>query len=100
MKVNIHPTYIDSQVVCACGNAFTTRSTKATITTDVCAKCHPFFTGEQRFLDTKGRVEEFQKKQKFASSMKSVLDAKKAKKAGKGANAGETKSLSELLAEA
>jgi large subunit ribosomal protein L31 len=98
MKLSIHPNYIESQVACACGHVFATRSTKPTIKIDVCSKCHPFFTGEQRFLDTKGRVEEFQKKQQFASSMKPVLDAKKAKKAGKSTT-GETKSLRDLLAE-
>ncbi len=98
MKTGIHPNYVDSQVVCSCGHVFSTRSTKVTITIDVCAKCHPFFTGEQRFLDTKGRVEEFQKKQQFATTMKPVLEAKKAKKAGK-ATSGETKSLRDLLAE-
>lgn len=49
--------------MCACGNTFTVGSTKAAINVDICAKCHPFFTGEMRFVDTMGRVERFQKKQ-------------------------------------
>ena len=59
MKSGIHPKYVDATVVCACGNTWTTRSTKANLRTDVCSKCHPFFTGEQRIVDTAGRVERF-----------------------------------------
>ncbi len=98
MNAAIHPAYVETKVVCACGTSFTTRSTKEMISTDVCSKCHPFFTGEHRFIDTKGRVEEFQKKQKYAESMKDVLAKKKAKKAGKSSDA-EGKSLRELLSE-
>ncbi|MCC6957109.1 MAG: 50S ribosomal protein L31 [Anaerolineales bacterium] len=63
MKKDIHPTYYpDAQVVCACGNTWTTGSTKKLIRTDVCSKCHPFFTGEQRIVDTEGQVDRFYKK--------------------------------------
>ncbi len=63
MKKNIHPTYYnDAQVICACGNTWTTGSTKKVIHTDVCYKCHPFYTGEQRIVDTEGRVERFNRK--------------------------------------
>ena len=63
MKQNIHPTYYpDAQVICACGNTWTTGSTKKVIHTDVCSKCHPFFTGEQRIVDTEGQVDRFYKK--------------------------------------
>jgi len=63
MKKDIHPTYYpDAQVICACGNTWTTGSTKKVIRTDVCSKCHPFFTGEQRIVDTEGQVDRFYKK--------------------------------------
>ena len=63
MKSDIHPTYYpEATVVCACGNTWTTGSTKKQINTDVCSKCHPFFTGEQRIVDTEGQVDRFYKK--------------------------------------
>jgi large subunit ribosomal protein L31 len=63
MKENIHPTwYPDAQVICACGNTWTTGSTQKVIRTDVCSKCHPFYTGEQRIVDTEGQVDRFYKK--------------------------------------
>jgi len=63
MKKEIHPTYYpDAQVICACGNTWTTGSTEKEIRTDVCFKCHPFFTGEQRIVDTEGQVDRFYKK--------------------------------------
>jgi len=63
MKKEIHPTYYpDAQVICACGNTWTTGSTQEVIRTDVCSKCHPFFTGEQRIVDTEGQVDRFYKK--------------------------------------
>jgi large subunit ribosomal protein L31 len=64
MKKGIHPTfYADAQVVCACGNTWTTGSTKKMIRTEVCSKCHPFFTGQQqRILDVEGQVDRFYKK--------------------------------------
>jgi large subunit ribosomal protein L31 len=63
MKAGIHPEYYpDAQVICACGNTWTTGSTKKVIHTDVCSKCHPFYTGEQRIVDTEGQVDRFYKK--------------------------------------
>ncbi|MGD9711803.1 MAG: 50S ribosomal protein L31 [Thermomicrobiales bacterium] len=62
MKAGIHPNYVEAQVVCACGNTFTTRSTKPLLRTDLCSVCHPFYTGEQRIVDTAGQVERFMKK--------------------------------------
>jgi large subunit ribosomal protein L31 len=63
MKANIHPDYYpEARVTCACGNSFTVGSTKPEIHTDVCSKCHPFFTGEQRIVDAAGRVERFMNK--------------------------------------
>ncbi len=84
VKPGIHPTwYPDARVVCACGNAWTTGSTKKEIHTDVCNKCHPFFTGEQRIVDTAGQVERFMKritaKETLAAAVPTV-EEKKAKK--------------------
>lgn len=62
MKKGIHPEYIESTVTCACGNTFTTRSTKKEIRVEICSQCHPFFTGKQKFVDSAGRVEKFKKK--------------------------------------
>lgn len=63
MKKDIHPTYYpEAQVVCSCGNTWTTGSTQEMIRTDVCSKCHPFFTGEQRIVDTAGQVDRFMKR--------------------------------------
>lgn len=63
MKENIHPTYhSQATVVCACGNTWKTGSTQEEIRVDVCSKCHPFYTGEQRIVDTEGQVERFYKK--------------------------------------
>lgn len=63
MKKDIHPEYYpDAQVICACGNTWTTGSTVKVIHTDVCSKCHPFFTGEQRIVDTEGQVDRFYKR--------------------------------------
>jgi len=62
MKKGIHPEYVESSVTCACGNTFTTRSTKKEIRVEICSQCHPFFTGKQKFIDSAGRVEKFRKK--------------------------------------
>ncbi len=62
MKVNTHPNYYVTQVICACGETFETRSTKKEIRLEICSACHPFFTGKQRLVDTAGRVERFQKR--------------------------------------
>ena len=62
MKAEIHPQYVDAVIRCACGNEIHTRSTKAEMHLDVCSACHPFFTGEQRIVDTAGRVERFRRR--------------------------------------
>lgn len=62
MKENIHPNYEFVEAVCACGNKFMTRSTAKTLKLDICAACHPFFTGKQKLLDTEGMVEKFNKR--------------------------------------
>ena len=62
MKEKIHPEYSDSNVRCACGNTFVTRSTAGDLQVDICSNCHPFYTGKQKYVDAAGRVEKFQKK--------------------------------------
>lgn len=62
MKEKIHPNYKDSAIVCACGEIIQTRSTKQNIRVEICSKCHPFFTGKQKFVDSAGRVDKFMKK--------------------------------------
>jgi large subunit ribosomal protein L31 len=62
VKSNIHPEYVEATVVCVCGNTFQTRSTKPRLHVEVCSRCHPFFTGEHRIVDTAGRVERFLKR--------------------------------------
>ena len=62
MKKGIHPEYKSITVTCACGNSFETRSTADKISVEICSSCHPFFTGRQKFVDSEGRVERFQKK--------------------------------------
>src|SRR5215211_3995768 len=68
MKSGIHPNYVEATVTCACGNTFTTRSTKQTLRTDLCNVCHPFYTGEQRIVDTAGQVERFMKRVEHATT--------------------------------
>jgi large subunit ribosomal protein L31 len=72
MKASGHPTYYQAVVTCACGNTFTVGSTKQKIDVEICAKCHPFFTGNEKIMDTAGRVERFKKR--------ATLSASKAKK--------------------
>lgn len=62
MKQGIHPNYIPVTVTCACGEVFHTRSTVPNLRVEVCSKCHPFFTGREKLIDTEGRVERFQRK--------------------------------------
>jgi large subunit ribosomal protein L31 len=62
MKSDIHPKYVEATITCSCGNTWKTRSTKESVHLDVCSNCHPYFTGEQRIVDTAGRVERFLKR--------------------------------------
>ncbi len=62
MKTDIHPTYEDAKVVCSCANTFITKSTKPTLSVELCNECHPFYTGKQKLVDTGGRVERFQRR--------------------------------------
>lgn len=81
MKKDIHPTYYpDAQVICACGNTWTTGSTLKVIHTDVCSNCHPFYTGEQRIVDTEGQVDRFYKK---LQARQEYLDEQEARRAAR-----------------
>lgn len=62
MKADIHPEYVECTVSCGCGNSFTTRSTQSKITVEICSACHPFYTGQQKFVDTAGRIEKFRRR--------------------------------------
>ena len=74
MKNDLHPKYDVCEVTCACGSTFKTRSIKPVIKVEICSQCHPFFTGKQRFTDTAGRVEKFQKK--FAATEGKMVERK------------------------
>jgi len=62
VKPDIHPKYVETAVKCGCGNTFKTRSTVEKLNVEICSACHPFYTGKQKFVDTAGRIEKFQKK--------------------------------------
>ena len=62
MKKKIHPKYVDCTITCACGNVINTRSTKESIRVEICSKCHPFYTGKEKMVDTAGRMEKFKRK--------------------------------------
>jgi large subunit ribosomal protein L31 len=62
MKPKIHPKYVEAVIECACGNVVKTRSTKKHIKVEICASCHPFYTGKEKLVDTEGRVEKFRRK--------------------------------------
>ncbi len=84
MKKDIHPTYrSDAKVVCACGNTFITGSTQEEIKTELCSKCHPFYTGKQKLVDTARRVEKFQAKLKAQEEISKTRKGKKQKRARK-----------------
>lgn len=68
MKPGIHPNYVETTVICSCGNTFTTRGTKPELRIDLCNVCHPFYTGEQRIVDTAGQVERFTKRMEAAAA--------------------------------
>lgn len=79
MKEGIHPKYVDCTVTCGCGYTFQTRSTRPELKVEICANCHPFFTGQQKFVDAAGRVEKFTKK--FGGDYFSKATKQPAKKA-------------------
>ncbi len=86
MRRDIHPEYYpEARVVCGCGNTFTTGATKPLIKTDICSSCHPFFTGEQRIVDTAGQVERYmkrlEKKEEMGKAVTPVAEAEKGEEA-------------------
>jgi large subunit ribosomal protein L31 len=98
MKKSIHPQWFEDAVVsCTCGNTFTVGAAKPEIHIDICNKCHPFFTGEMRFVDAMGRVEKFKEKQKSAAAMVEKLTEKKKKKAERENQLRNPKSLKDML---
>jgi len=101
MKATGHPVYYEAVVTCACGNTFNVGSTKQKIDVEICGKCHPFYTGEMRFVDTMGRVERFQQKQALRQAQGKPV-SKKLKKVQKAkdeaaAEAAKPKSLREMF---
>lgn len=78
MRKGIHPDYVDSKVVCSCSNTFMTRSTSPELHVELCNKCHPFYTGQQKFVDTGGRVQRFS--DKFGNAAQAALDKEAAVK--------------------
>lgn len=95
MKAQIHPQYFDqATITCACGNKITTGSTSESIRVELCSNCHPFYTGEQRFVDTASRIQKFQKKQEVAKVHQAKAVAKKEEKKKKDDS---PKTLREML---
>lgn len=78
MKKGIHPEYFETTISCACGNVIQTRSTVKNLRVEICSKCHPFFTGQQKFVDTAGRVEKFERKYGLKKSKEQPPPDKKA----------------------
>lgn len=98
MKTNVHPKYYDNcKVTCACGNTFITGSTLPEIKVEICSACHPFFTGEQKYVDTLGRVERFKQKQTSAAKNKYVKKADRKKLKEVKDEKRTPKSLKEML---
>ena len=80
MKTDIHPKYVDAEIRCACGNVIKTRSTRSTIIVGICNVCHPFYTGQQKFVDTAGRVDKFQQRLAKTQAAQAEHATKKKKK--------------------
>lgn len=102
MKKDIHPKLNKECVVtCACGNTFTTMSTLPSITVEICSACHPFYTGQSKFVDTEGRIEKFSKRLKVAEERKKAADElKSSKKSKKKGDDFKEVSLKEMLKKA
>lgn len=98
MKQGIHPQYMECTVRCSCGNTWTTRATKPEMRLDLCDKCHPFYTGTQKLVDTGGRVQRFA--DKFGSAAQARLDAAAAAKAAKAEKAAAAEAARKAAAEA
>ena len=98
MKQGIHPNYVECTVRCTCGNSWVTRSTKSEMTLDLCDKCHPFYTGQQKLVDTGGRVQRFA--DKFGGAAAAQLKKAEEAKAAKAAKAAEAEAARKAAAEA
>jgi large subunit ribosomal protein L31 len=98
MREGIHPEYVECTVVCACGNTFQTRSTKPSIRLEICSNCHPFFTGRQKFVDTAGRVERFQKR--FSKTSGETVKKEKTAVMAKGQKPALAKKKAKVLSSA
>lgn len=84
MKKGIHPEYQETKVTCGCGNTFETRSVVKDIRVEICSACHPFYTGKQKFVDTAGRVEKFQRKYKWDAMRKGKQQAETSQQSAEG----------------
>ena len=98
MKQGIHPKYVECTVRCTCGNTWKTHSTKSEIVVDLCDKCHPFYTGTQKLVDTGGRVQRFS--DKFGAAAAARLEAANKAKAAKAARAAQLEAERRAKAEA
>ncbi len=98
MKQGIHPNYVECTVRCTCGNTWTTRATKSEMTLDLCDKCHPFYTGQQKLVDTGGRVQRFA--DKFGGAAAAQLKKAAEAKAARAAKAAEAEAARKAAAEA
>ncbi len=98
MKQGIHPNYVECTVRCTCGNTWKTHSTKSEIVVDLCDKCHPFYTGTQKLVDTGGRVQRFS--DKFGAAAAARLEAANKAKAEKAARAAQREAERKAKAEA
>ena len=98
MKQGIHPKYVECTVRCTCGNTWKTHSTKSEIVVDLCDKCHPFYTGTQKLVDTGGRVQRFS--DKFGAAAAARLEAANKAKAAKAAKAAQLEAERKAKAEA
>ena len=98
MKQGLHPEYVECTVRCSCGNVFKPRSTKSEITVELCNECHPFYTGQQKFVDTGGRVQRFA--DKFGGAAAAQLKKAEEAKAAKAAKAAEAEAARKAAAEA
>ena len=96
MKQGIHPNYVECTVRCTCGNTWTTRATKSEMTIDLCDKCHPFYTGQQKLVDTGGRVQRFA--DKFGGAAAAQLKKAEEAKAAKAAKAAEAEAARKAAA--
>lgn len=98
MKQGIHPEYVECTVRCTCGNTWTTRATKSTMNIDLCDQCHPFYTGQQKLVDTGGRVQRFSSK--FGGAAAEQLKRAQEAKAAKAEKAAEAAAAAKAAKEA